>query len=103
MIDAAYFRHAIGEFVREYAAHRGLQANTADLQVTAELADRTAIYFTAWRAGDGWIVFFTEDDEMVTVPYDAITKVSVRSRLEPLEEPARRPVGFAAVDDPEAG
>jgi hypothetical protein len=69
VIDAVYFRHAINAFVAEYAVHRELRANTSDLRVSAELTDGTTIDFTAWRAGEGWVALFTEDDEMLTVPY----------------------------------
>jgi hypothetical protein len=103
VIDGDFFREFFGTYVGEYADHRGLQRNTNDLQVSVTLSDQTEMLFVGWRAGPGWIVLFTEQDEMHTVPYETITRLSVHQRLEPLPAPPpRAPVGFAAVDSEQA-
>jgi hypothetical protein len=103
VIDADYFREFFPLFVREYSDHRGLQRNTTDLQVVVELVDRRELLMVGWRAGPGWIVLFDEGDEMHTVPYERIAKVSVRPRPQPLPEPPPRPpLGFSAVDTEQA-
>jgi hypothetical protein len=100
VIDADYFRNHFPTYVREYAQHRGLQQNTEDLVVAAVL-DRGEVFpFIGWRAGDEWIVLFSEDDVMRTVPYEAIRDVFVRRRPEPLPgPPPPPPVGFQVVSD----
>ena len=98
VIDADYFREFFVPYVSEYAEHRGLEQNTSGLQVTVTLANGTEMSVVAWRAGPGWIVFFNEDDQMLTVPYEAIRQVLVHPRPEPLPvPPPRPPVGFTAV------
>lgn len=102
VIDADFFREFFITFVGEYAEHRGLQRNPNDVQVSV-IADGTEMLVLGWRAGPGWIVLFTEDDYMHTIPYETITKVSVHRRSSPLPAPPPRPpVGFAALDLPPA-
>jgi hypothetical protein len=94
-----FFREFFPSFVHEYADHRELGRNTNELQVTVVLADGTPLLGLGWRAGPGWIVLFTEEDEMHTVPYEMISKVSVEPRPEPpAQPPPRPPVGFSAID-----
>jgi hypothetical protein len=54
----------------------------------------------AWRAWPNWIVLFTENDEMRTVPYHHIAKVSVVARPSPPPTPPPRPpFGFSTFGD----
>lgn len=99
MIDADYFREFFREYVKEYAEPRDLRQNTYGLQVTVTLADDTEQRILAWRAGPGWIVFFTEADEMHTVPYETITRVEVKRRVvAPPEPQPSYPVGFTSLE-----
>jgi hypothetical protein len=99
MIDADSFREFFNEHVGSYAEPRALRKNTYDLQVTVTLADGRELLVLAWRAGPGWIVLFTETDEMHTVPYETITRVSVQRRAQARPDPPpRRPPGFTTLE-----
>jgi hypothetical protein len=99
VIDADYFREFLAVYVGEYAEHRGLRRNPDHILVVVTLADGVEMPILGWRAGPGWIVLFNEDDEMHTVPYETITKVTVTPRPEPLPAPRpRMPPGFTSVE-----
>src|SRR5262249_28194592 len=83
VIDEDYFREWLTTLLTEYAELHDLERNTTELLVAVELADGTILLVIAWRAWADWIVLFTEDDGMHTVPYERITKVSVLARPTP--------------------
>jgi hypothetical protein len=104
LIDADFFREVFTAYVGEYAEHRGLRRNPVDLLVVVSFANGAEMPVISWRAGPGWIVLFNEDDEMHTVPYEVITKVTVAPRPEPLPAPPPpMPLGFTSVASEVAG
>jgi hypothetical protein len=104
VIDEDYFREWLGTLLSEFAELHDLERNTTELLVMVELVDGTTLLVIAWRAWADWIVLFTEDDGMHTVPYDRITKVSVLARpTPPPAAPPRPPFGFTTVDDEQVG
>ena len=100
MIDQDYFRDWLGSLVSEYAELHEFAGNLTELLLTIQLTDGTIWPVIAWRAWPNWVVLFTETDEMHTVPYLHIAKVSVVARPSPAETPPPRPpFGFSTFGD----
>ena len=104
MIDQDYFRDWLGSLVTEYGELHNFAGNLTELLLTVELANGAAWPVIAWRAWPNWVVLFTETDEMHTVPYHHIAKVSVVARPSPAPTPPpRRPFGFSTFGEEQAG
>jgi len=104
VIDQDYFREWLVTLVSEYAGLHDLGRSPTELLLTVELEGGTTWVVIAWRAWPNWIVLFTEDDVMHTVPYELITRVSVQARpTPPPAPPPRPPFGFTTVDEEQAG
>jgi hypothetical protein len=96
MIDQDYFRDWLGSLITEYAELHAFAENLTELLLVVELADGSKWPVIAWRAWPNWVVLFTETDEMHTVPYLHIARVSVVARPSPAPTPAPRPpFGFS--------
>jgi len=104
VIDQDYFRDWLGSLITEYGELHDFSAKT-ELLLTVDLTDgATSWPVIAWRAWPNWIVLFTENDEMHTVPYHHIAKVSVAARPSPPPTPPPRPpFGFSTFGDEQAG
>jgi len=104
VIDQDFFRDWLGSLISEYAELHGVAGNLTELLLTVELTDGATWPVIAWRAWPNWIVLFTENDEMRTVPYHHIAKVSVVARPSPPPTPPPRPpFGFSTFGDEQAG
>ena len=100
MIDQDYFRDWLGSLVTEYAELHEFAGKLTELLLTIQLTDGTIWAVIAWKAWPNWVVLFTEADEMHTVPYHHIAKVSVVARPSPSEmPPPRPPFGFSTFGD----
>jgi hypothetical protein len=104
VIDQDYFRDWLGSLVSEYAELHKSAGNLTEQLLTVQLTDGTTWSVIAWRAWPNWVVLFTETDEMHTVPYHHIAKVSVVGRPSPSSTPQPRPpFGFSTIGNEHAG
>ena len=100
--EAASFAAAVGfgksffgsgqlaALVDQYKSERNLDTATAAVEVS--LQDRSTFFVSHVRVAHHFVVFYTEDDEHICVPYDQVAKVRIGRRTKP--SPARQ-MGFA--------
>jgi hypothetical protein len=104
VIDQDYFRDWLGSLVSEYGELHNFAGNLNELLLTVDLTSGATWPVIAWKAWPNWVVLFTETDEMHTVPYHHIVKVSVVARPSPAPTPAPRPpFGFSTFGGDQAG
>jgi hypothetical protein len=104
VIDQDYFRDWLGSLVTEYGELHNFAGNLTELLLTVDLISGASWPVIAWRAWPNWVVLFTETDEMHTVPYHHIAKVSVVARPSPAATPPPRPpFGFSTFGGEQAG
>jgi len=82
--------------VEQYQSDRGLDATTTEVEIF--LRDGQRFKVESVRVASRYLVFYSEDDEHVCVPYSEVVKVRIARRAKPIQ----RQTGFTVerLDEP---
>jgi hypothetical protein len=91
----------VPDIIAEYATHRDLDYTR--MVVNAVLRDGRSVALASARVALTYVILFSEEDEMIFVPYSEIRRIETKRRARPMPEKERPPIGFwvERVDEPQ--